>query len=391
MSVPLPGVGFGLGIALAALTTLATVLTVGVAFLSRPSRATLYWSFTFVLASVGVYGVVAGELNEIETMRRASLGALMGAPALLWSGFRALWGLRPLVWVGAVLAIAASLLLGLVDDTARFTVAYRIVFFAASVFGALLFVDWARVSRTRANRFVLPLAVASLVFFGFGVATVFAGILSPPSGGDDLALLRRISSIGMLVYVTCALVAVIATSTRHSGFWRTSHVAVEWQRVESSAAATLAQAARTSEAWSIVYLRLDDAADIRQIVGPTALVNLSRRFETQVRGILPAESDVGSPSAGTVVAVVPGPDRVVRDLLRTILDRVMQLDVYGALPVRPTASAGWAPASLLGYDFGALVLTGGEAATLAREKGGDRWERVDARVIEQLISRSELP
>jgi hypothetical protein len=43
---------------------------------------------------------------------------------------------------------------------------------------------------------------------------------------------------------------------------------------------------------------------------------------------------------------------------------------------------------VLGYDLDALIYTGREAATLASEKGGDRWERVGATVVERLLSQS---
>ena len=112
-------------------------------------------------------------------------------------------------------------------------------------------------------------------------------------------------------------------------------------------------------------------------------------FAEEVRAAFPAESDVGSPSAGSVVVLVPRPEAVVRDLLRAILERVTLLDVHGALPIRPTASAGWAPASVLGYDLDTLVYTGREAARVASTKGGDRWERVGAAIVERLISQSE--
>ena len=110
-----------------------------------------------------------------------------------------------------------------------------------------------------------------------------------------------------------------------------------------------------------------------------------------MRAVFPAESDVGSPSAGAVVVLVPRGDSAVRDLLRIILERVTLLDVHGAIPIRPTASAGWAPVSVLGYDLDTLVYTSREAARVASGKGGDRWERVGATIVKRLISQSELP
>jgi hypothetical protein len=385
------GAGVDLGIAQAVITTLATMLTIGIAFLVRPGLPTLYWSIAFTLAMLATYGVVAGDVAGIEALRRASLGALMGAPAFLWSGFRATWGLRPHVWAGAAMAAVSAFSLAVVDDLAWFTVAYRTVFFAASVFAGLFVLDWARAASRRNDRLLLPLAIVSVAFFVTGVGTLVAGLVFPPSGGDDFELVRLISSIGMLVYVACALIAVVGTTARDSGLGRSATVSTAWQQFERTAGDRLARAQKTSEPWSVVYLGLDDAADIRQTAGAAAFATLSERLEDEVRAVFPAESDVGPPSAGAVVVLVPRPDAVVRDLLRATLERVTLLDVHGALPIRPTASAGWAPVSVLGYDLDTLVYTGREAARVASAKGGDRWERVGATIVNRLISESELP
>ena len=385
------GAGVDLGIAQAVITTLATMLTIGIAFLVRPGLPTLYWSIAFTLAMLATYGVVAGDVAGIEQLRRASLGALMGAPAFLWSGFRAAWGLRPHIWAGAAMAAVSAFSLAIVDDLAWFTVAYRTIFFAASVFAGLFVLDWARSSSRRHDRLLLPLVIVSIAFFVTGVGTLIAGLVYPPSGGDDFELVRLISSVGMLVYVACALVAVVGTTARDSGLGRTAAVSTAWQQFERTAGDRLARAQKTSEPWSVVYLGLDDAADIRQTAGAAAFATLSERLEDEVRAAFPAESDVGAPSAGAVVVLVPRPDAVVRDLLRATLERVTLLDVHGALPIRPTASAGWAPVSVLGYDLDTLVYTGREAARVASGKGGDRWERVGATIVNRLISQSELP
>ena len=384
------GSGVDLGIAQAVITTLATMLTIGIAFLVKPGLPTLYWSCAFTLAMLATYGVVAGDVTGIETVRRASLGALMGSPALLWSGFRARWGLRPYAWAGVVVSAGSALALATAGDLGWFTAEYRAVFFAASVFAGLFVVDWARAATHRADRLLLPLVIVSIAFVVTGAATFLAGFVFPPSGGDDFTLVRLISSVGMLVYVACALFVVVGTTSRDSGLGHPTAVSTAWQHFEQIARDRLVRAAKTSDAWSVVYLSLDDAADIRQTAGATAFADLSERLEQEVRAVFPAESDVGSPAAAAVVVLVPRPDAVVRELLRTTLERVTRIDVHGALPIRPTASAGWAPASVLGYDLDALVYTGREAAALASEKGGDRWERVGATVVDRLISRSEL-
>lgn len=382
--------GFNLGIAQAALTTLATMLTIGVAFMSRPSAATLFWSCAFTLSMVATVGVVAGDLNDVESLRRAALGALMGAPALLWSGFRAHWGLRPYGWIALIMAILSAGVLVLSTDLAAFTVAYRAVFFTASLFAGLLFFEWVRVPARRHDKIVLPLAIVSFLFLVTGLATFAAGIVYPPSGGDDFALVRVVSSIGMLVYVGCALVAVMGIATRESALVRTPTTTSDWQRFERTAVDRLVRAQRTSEAWSVVYLRLDDASDIRQTAGNATLASLSARLDEVVRSVFPAEADIANPTPGATVVLVPRSDAAVRNFLRDVLARVPQLDVDARLAIRPTASAGWAPASVIGYDLDALVYTAREAAALAVDKGGDRWEKVSAQLVERLLSQTEL-
>ncbi|WP_127474134.1 hypothetical protein [Microbacterium sulfonylureivorans] len=377
--------GMGLGIAQAAIATLATMLTIGVAFLSKPSRATLYWSFAFALAMVSTFGVLAGELNGSETARRIFLGLLMGAPALLWSGFRALWGVRALPWIGPVVSVVSAALLVAAGETVWFSPAYRAVFFAASAFAGLYFLDWIRVPARR-DRVTLPFAIVSLVFFIVGAANAIAGFLFPPTTGDDLALVRLVTSIGMLVYMACALVAVVGISTRDTALARSSGAPEGWRRFELTATERLARAKMSAEPWSIVYLRLDDAKEIRQMAGSVALSALSTRFLDEVRAVFPAEADVGTPTPGTAVVLVPRTDAVVRDHLRMVLDRISSLEVDIRLPIRPSASAGWAPVSVVGYDLDALLYMAREAASLASENGGDRWERVGVTVTDRLLN-----
>ena len=378
-------IAVGLGIAQAAIATLATMLTIGIAFLAKPSRATLLWSFAFALAMVSTFGVAAGAAADAEAVRRIFLGILMGAPALLWSGFRAFWGVRTFAWTGPVVGAASAALLVAAGDSVWFSPAYRLVFFAASVCAGLFFVDWVRVPARR-ERVALPFAILSLAFFAVGAANGVAGFVFPATTGDDLALVRLVTSIGMLAYTACALVAVIGVSARDTAFGRSSEAPADWQRFELTAAERLARAQQSGEPWSVVYLRLDDASEIRQMGGAAVLGELSRQFLDSVRSVFPAEADVGSPTPGTAVVLLPRNDAAVRDHLRTVLERISSLDVDISLPVRPSASAGWAPVSVVGYDLDALLYMGREAATLASENGGDRWERVGVTVTDRLLN-----
>jgi hypothetical protein len=374
---------WAIGIAQATITTLATMIAIGVAFLVKPGRPTLYWSCAFTLAMVSTFGVIAGGYNDAEIVRRISLGLLLGAPALLWSGFRALWGERAYVWAGPALSVLSATALVVAGDSGWFAPAYRLAYVFAAAFAILLFVDWLRFGDRR-DRLVLPLAIVSVAFGISAAVSGVMGLIAAPAGTDELGTLRVTSSIGMLIYVTCAVVATVGTTLR-GVTRRSSTYSTVWEEFHDLAADRLLRGQRAGEAWSMVSLRMDDLAELRQAAGPAALGVASDRFAVVVRSVFPSDSTVASPDTGTLFVLVPRPDTVVRDLLRTCLERVARLDVPGRLPVHLSASVGWASTSTVGYDANALIYLSREATVLADQNGGDRWERVNATVVERLL------
>lgn len=380
--------GASVSVAGAAVTTVASALTIS-AFLVRPSRASLLWTTGFTLAMVATFGVVAAAANDAETIRRASLGALMGATAFLWSGFRAYWGLRPFGGVGVVVTAVWATVLALSGDSGWFPDLYRGSFLTASAFAGLLAVDWLRTPRARRNRLMIPVGLASFAFFALALVAFVWGLLPLDLGPDEFSVLRPVASLGMLLYVSAALVGVVGPVIFDAGLVPTRRSSAEWQRFTRTATEQLRRAEGSSDPWSVVSFQLDDADEIRQTAGAAALATLSARFADEVRAVFPAGTEVGSPKAGVVIAVVSRPDATVRDLVRTVLDRVPALDVHHSVPIRPTASAGWAPASALGHDYEALLYTAREAAALAARNGGDRWERVGPAVMQRLLSEAE--
>ncbi|MCR2808864.1 MULTISPECIES: hypothetical protein [unclassified Microbacterium] len=375
--------GWSFQLAHAALATLATLLTVGVAFLSRPGKATLYWSCAFTLAMVATFGVAASEANGSELIRRICLGALMGGSALLWSGFRAYWAVRPFVWVGPVVGVLSAIALVATGDGGGFSVAYRVVFLVASAFAILLFVDWLRFG-DRGNRLLQPLMVISVAFGVVGIGNAVAGLIYPPTTGDDLIVVRSISSIGLLLYVASALVAILGLSWRERSLRSPAAAPCDWEAFELGASDRLASAQRTAEQCSIVYLRMDDAAEIRQAAGTVAQLESAKSLTRLIRSAFPPDCSVCPDATGTFV-LIPHPDATVRALLSSCLEQVGQLEVPGQLPVHPSASAGWAATSTLGYDLNTLILMSREAAILASQNGGDRWERMSAAVVRRLL------
>lgn len=374
--------GAGLSYAQMVAAVVGTVLTVCLAFLTRPGRATLLWSSAFTLAMVSMFSILTGELNGDELWRRIALGLLLGVPALLWSGFRAWWGVRPFTWAGPVLAVLAALTFAVVPDDI-FLAAYRGAFAVTGLFAGLFFFDWVRV-RARRDPLTVPFAVLSLAFFVLGVAA----FLAPPSTAD---LLRLGSAISMIVYTATAILAVLGVSlrgTRH--IVRRTDTADEWDSFAARAEGRMREAQSVTQPLSVFFFRLDDARDVGRAAGEGLVLSLETRFAAAIRGVFDDDTETGSPEKGTLVVLSDHSDSASRELLRTALARVTSIDPEGRAPIRPSASAGWAPASGLGYDFLSLVYLAREAAELASQRGGDRWERVDATVGEMLISRSAL-
>lgn len=375
----------GLGVARVAVATAATMLAIGVAFLSRPSRATLIWSTAFALTMVASYGVLAGGVAGSDAIMRAALGLLLAAPALLWSGFRENWGLKSYAWAGPALAIVLAVTLALIGDGPRFDPLYRGAILVSSAFGGLFFLDWTRKAERR-PAIVLPFALASLAYLAAGITLAVAGFLTPQITADDIALLQLLVAVGAALYFTCALIAVLGLSVRHASDQQSAVTAAEWSRFELAATQAAVQAQQRGEAGSIVFLRLDDVAEIRETAGVASLAALSQRFVDETRAEFSVNAEISSPTPGSVVVVVLRSDASVREHLSSVLERITKLDTGGTLSIHPSASAGWAPMSTIGYDFDALLYMAREAATLASENGGDRWERVGATVTARLLN-----
>ncbi len=320
--------GPGVGIAQVAIATAATMLAIGVAFLMAPSRSTLWWSLTFTLVMVASYGMVAGSADGFEPVRGISVGLMMGAPALLWSGFRALRGARNLAWIGPVVSVLSMGALALSSGTDWYASLSRFVFLAASVFGLLLFVEWRRMPR-RQDPLQWPLAIVSLAFPVVGVLGVAGaiGVVNrlwlPITDGVDPAVVRLVGSIGIVLYVVCAIVAVldilIANGSAGAGR-RTARGAVAGAARGRGSGRARAQrqqvfvAGSSSPTW----------IEIQTAAGSTALSQLTERFQAAVRDVFLAEAEVGAPNAARAVVVVPRPDAAIRrvDPIRAARDLV---------------------------------------------------------------------
>src|SRR3546814_9570890 len=92
-------------------------MIIGRGLLQRPSRASLLWSLAFVLAMVSTWVTLAGEALGNEPVRVYGLGLMLGAPALIWSGFRARRRVRAMPWTTVAQSLAGGAVLILSSGT----------------------------------------------------------------------------------------------------------------------------------------------------------------------------------------------------------------------------------------------------------------------------------
>jgi hypothetical protein len=363
-----------LGLAQATVATLATVMVIGLGFLHRPSRAALLWSLAFVLAMSSTWISVAGSVIGDEAVRRAGLGLMLGAPALIWSGFRARRHVRALSWIAVLQSIATAAAFVLAVDLHVYGMTFRVAFLGAALFAGLTIAEIRRAA-DRMERLALPLTVVSAGFVGLAVAIVVAG-LALPSNAQDLQLPRILNGLAMLIYLVCATVSVLYfTSVSPVGMLAAS----SWPQFSVTAADRLVRARRAQEiSWAVLAIRLDDPDQIRSTVGENSWNRIVAAFEALVAATLPAEADIGCPARGRVIAVVCRPGPVLREHVRTLLRRITEMDADEWSDVQLSASVGWVPAESAAYDLTTLVQRAEGAALTASGLGGDRWERLRA-------------
>lgn len=360
-----------------AISTLATVVFIGLGFLPRPSRATAIWASAFAVAMVGSYVWLAQDFAYPEQLRAIGSGLAVGPMPLLWSGLRAFRDQKhqfvPLS-IALVLLIPAVLLAS--TYLGFYGIVFRVVFASTALFAVLIFLELVKLGPQRRDE-SLPLIGVSAAFVVFAAITIANGVLVArghvPST-DSLEFLRSINLIGMTVYVVCALITVLLLTIRGDASSVSRHGAFE--RI----ARNRLNRARAAEDqwWSLLDIRLDDADDIRLATSTAAFNEVCERLARHVDSVLPADSDIEQVNPTCFFVLLPRPHGGVRELLTELLERVSTPDDDGSSPVRLSASAGWASVSAVGYDFDALVKAASQAAESAQANGGDRWVRVHA-------------
>lgn len=359
-----------------AISTLATVIFIGLGFLRRPSRATALWSAAFAMAMIGSYVWLAQEYAYPAELRALGSSLVVAPMPLIWSGLRAYRGLRRLflpLTFALLAAIPAILLTATALDV--YTIAFRVVFTTMSVFAALIIAELARLGPQLRNE-ALPLMAVSAAYAVFAVITIINGTLQALGEirpADSLAFIRNLNMIGVNVYVTCALVTTLLLATRSDDTSSTPQ-----RSFELTARNRLGRArAAGDEWWAMLDIRLDDPDDIRQATSAAAFTEVCERFALAVDGTLPSDADIERINPARFVALIPRSPGGVRELLTELLERVTKTDDSSPpLPLRSSASIGWASVSVVGYEYDVLVSAASEAAVTAARKGGDRWERI---------------
>jgi GGDEF domain-containing protein len=373
------GITVNTSVTLVALVTLSAALVFGLALMPRPSRATITWSVGFGVAMLATYVWVAANQFDSAPLRALSSGLIVSFEPLLWLGIRYYAGKRPL-WPAAVAFVAIGpALLTATSTTDAYPTVFRIVFSAAAVFAGLSAWELFRL-RLSARDVVLPLALISSAFVVVAVFGIVAGITGVGSApGDELRMLRDINGVGILLTSQCAAITIVLLA-RGEVLLRGGGRGGRAEGDGTVLRARLARAQRQQDAsWSLLDIRLDDPADLQEASGTAVFASIVDAFHAHVLAALPAAADLERVSDVQVRALLPGTEEAVRRELRALLQQVSEIEDTGPrASVRVSASVGWAGAAASDYDLDALSAAAADAATLAQDRGGDRWERAGA-------------
>lgn len=356
-----------------AVVTLVTVLVFGLATLARPSRATITWGVAFAVGMLGTYLWIGGHQLGLPWLKAASSGFMVSFEPIVWLGLRMHLGKRARWSPVVAFVLFGPALLALTAGTEEFQLSFRVVFLAAGVFAALIAYDLFRMESV-ARDITLPLSLASCTFVVVAIvgafSFLFGGEMSP---AEQLDILRGVNGVGTMVSGTCAAFTLVLL------------VRAQPQAVAGDSAAPqrarrrlLKAEAQKDPAWSILDVRMDDEADLREASTGAEFAVIADRFHDDVIEALPASADAHRVDDGRAIVVIRGSDEAIQFHIRAVLTRISAIfDDQSSTSIRVSASVGWAPVTMVGYDYDALVAAAEKAAGTARAEGGDRWARVD--------------
>jgi hypothetical protein len=371
---PLVPVNVDITTSMVAVVTVLAAIVLGLATIARPSRATIVWGAAFGLGMLGAYLWLAGHQTGLQSLRSAASGLLLCFEPLIWLGLRMYLGRRTPWWpVLAFIAVALSLLI-VTSDTAWYLPSFHIVFLGSGAFAGMVAYELLR--RQPVSRdIVLPLALASGGFVVVSVVSAVSALtMGTASTAAQLDALRGMNAVGTLVVSTCAaftLVLLVRAGDRQPA---------EADGVAQRARRRLRKAeAQNDHGWSVLDVRLDDPADLREATTGAEFARIVDRFHDDVQEALPPLADAERVADDRAIVVIRASDEAVRFHIRAVLSRVSDTarDPAGG-GLRASASIGWAAAAVCGYDYDVLVAAAAEAAARAREAGGDQWKRAAA-------------
>lgn len=362
--------------ALVALSTLCTVLYIGLGFLPHPGRAAAIWSGAFGGLMLTSYGWVAADLMNSAPLRGAASGFMLSTISLIWIGLRLRRAApRNLWWVSAVFVLAAPTVLALTATSEFYLTVVQLMFGIAGVFTALILAELIRLGPLQRDE-ILPLALVSAAFVVFAVLNIILEIVRlsqgrPAPNPELFALVRDINTLGALLYVVCATVTLVLLTRDRQPAPRAD---VEWTFTRVARDRLRRAEAADDRWWALLVIRLDDPVSLREASSTHAYDRVRLRFAGVVQSLLPAEADIDLRDGADITVLLPRPEGAVRQILANLLEQVATTE--SDLSVRLSASVGWAGVDVVGYDLDALVAEASDAASLARERGGDRWFRV---------------
>lgn len=373
-SIPGPS---DLSVARTAIVTTCVVLVIWLGLLARPSRAMLYFTLAFLLALLGTYGSMVSAAFGMDVIGHpVGIGIAFGAPMLIWSGIREANGRRAYPWIGfAQSAVSIGLLAFTTYLPFGFDL-FRWLYFFAALGAALGGIEVMR-GVYRGSRFSSPLVTISFAGVGFALIGVAPTIVPGIAEAQSDILFLRSAALATSIYIICATVSLLFLVNRRPGARDVLEALDAFAPPALFSAMTRERlhraALRRETSWTIVDLRIDDAADIRAAVGEVAFGGICRRFESIIASTLPAEADLGRVVAGHVLVLIAQPARSVQELVRPILAAFSADDAASPISVRISASAGIAPVQPRSDTVESLVEAAAGAAEAAQAAGGDQW------------------
>ncbi len=358
-----------------AVTTIATMVFVGLGHLPKPTRATAIWSAAFTTAMAGSFIWLGGDSIASVPLRGVANGLIFGSMLLVWSGVRSYRGISSKLAISIPLMLLMSLALFAAAFTDYYGISFRVVTAVIAVFAALSIVEFLRLGSNVGDE-ITPFIAVGALYIVFAFISLIDAILvasGERSSVDGLSFIRGINMVGVNVMVLCTLVTVLLLATRDE----TIRTSASHDVFESVAGDRLHRAKTSCDPWwSFLDIRLDDPDDIR-VASSTAMFNdVCERFYQEVYVALPADADIHRMSPTRVVALVPRAQGGMREILKGLLQHISAAETNEAIPVRVSASIGWAHAPTANYNFDDLLKITADAARAAQAAGGGRWERV---------------